>query len=167
MSKEFSELIRNEVLLFKDHLAEIYGIVITEKKEIDWGIKYSIELKSVDEQGIVVIYCNKKGNFSHRFEKKINIENQRIFADVFEKRNNLQDKLEDENANNYDEKSIKLKSYYESLLPYKNEEFDFICFARELANDLPEDKLCDIRYDFSKLEKIYQNQIRGKGCYGI
>lgn len=163
MSREFSEHIRNQVILFKDHLAETYGITMSEKKEIDWGIKYLIESKSCNEQGVVVIYCDKKGVCSHRFEKKINIESQRIFADIFENRKNLQDKLKEENTKNDDEKIIKLKNYYESLLPYRNEEFDFISFARELASDLPEEKLSDIRYDFSKLEKIYQNQLRGKG----
>lgn len=163
MSREFSEHIRNQVTLFKDHLAEVYGIVMYEKKEIDWGIKYSIESKSGNEQGIVVIYCDKKGICSHRFEKKISTESQRIFADAFENRENLKDKLKEENSKNDDAKIYKLKSYYESLLPYRNEEFDFIFFARELAGDLSEEKLNDIRYDFSILEKIYQNQLWGKG----
>ena len=163
MSKEYSEHIREQVMLFKDHLAEVHGIIMSEKKEIDWGIKYTIEVKGGKEQGVVVIYSDKKGVCSHRFQKKLENESKQIFIDAFENRYNLHNKLTQENSKNDDAQIIKLKYFYETLLPYRNEEFDFISFARVLSNDLPEEKLNDIRYDFSKIEKIYQNQLRGNG----
>lgn len=162
MSREFSAQIRGQVNLFKEYLEKSHGIIMLEKKEIDWGIKYYIEVKNIDglEHGVVVIYRNKKGVCSYRFEKKISDENQLIFAHAFENRNKFTDNSDRKNNNEGTLVNDKLKYYYETLLPYRDETFDFTIFANELFAQLSEADLNSIRCDFDKLEKIYFSRVK-------